>query len=404
MGFHHSHKQKFLLFAIHKQMSDIPYLDKDAIRSASELVNSTLLSKGYVDDDILFNSINWRQLFPGQPNPEITEIVYNNDKNVINIIYSLLQSIERNKVQNRSFNKVISQKDLHIKQLEDKNRELTSKLNDSQSNLDVTNVEKELLNKKITELSNINKLQLLDLNKLKGWSHDIQNKYTVNLKQKNQEISCLKDQLLDKRNLSTTVKFGISPNSTGSTFNNSINSNLVYNNSPIISNYNNDTTLLQPVLNKEYENIVVDLTSLINSLINENFKFSKFTKLMNNYYSQLNGQLSHLSYKKELIDLPNPSEMIDLKEIEAQLQSLQKSGDGEDNEVEPFEVIIRPFLNNIYKNYHYVQDLITIINSESQNNDSEIIEKLRQELNIATKNWQDTIKTLEEWQTFKQVS
>lgn len=385
-------------------MSDIPYLDKDAIRSASELVNSTLLSKGYVDDDILFNSINWKQLFPGQPNPEITEIVYNNDKNVINIIYSLLQSIERNKVQNRSFNKVISQKDLHIKQLEDKNRELTSKLNDSQSNLDVTNVEKELLNKKITELSNINKLQLLDLNKLKGWSHDIQNKYTVNLKQKNQEISRLKDQLLDKRNLSTTVKFGISPNTTGSTFNNSINSNLVYNNSPIISNYNNDTTLLQPVLNKEYENIVVDLTSLINSLINENFKFSKFTKLMNNYYSQLNGQLSHLSYKKELIDLPNPSEMIDLKEIETQLQSLQKSGDGDDNEVEPFEVIIRPFLNNIYKNYHYVQDLITIINSESQTNDSEIIEKLRQELNIATKNWQDTIKTLEEWQNFKQVS
>lgn len=45
-------------------MSDKPYLDKEAILNASELVNSTLMSKGYITEKLLFNTINWNEIRP----------------------------------------------------------------------------------------------------------------------------------------------------------------------------------------------------------------------------------------------------------------------------------------------------------------------------------------------------
>ena len=97
--------------------SESPYLDTESILNASDLINSTLISKGYITEKLNFNSINWKDLVQDQienniqelaklDELKVTETIYNNDKNIINIIYSLLQSIERNKAQNKSFNKV----------------------------------------------------------------------------------------------------------------------------------------------------------------------------------------------------------------------------------------------------------------------------------------------------------
>ena len=101
------------------------YLDVEAIENASSLINATLLSKGYIDKKLLFNTIDWEELSRDQDTAtplQTTEELYNNDKNIINIIYSLVQSIDRNSAQNVQFNRVMAQKDDKIADLEDKVR------------------------------------------------------------------------------------------------------------------------------------------------------------------------------------------------------------------------------------------------------------------------------------------
>lgn len=408
--------------------SDPPYLDTEAILNASDLINSTLISKGYISERLNFNSINWKDLIKDQVSNrtnenstnlddlEITETIYNNDKNIINIIYSLLQSIERNKAQNKSFNKVISKKDSTIKELQKRVELLEHQAESSESKLNrFIQVDQLQLSKRVQDLSHVNKLQSQDLNKLKNWCTDIRTKYHIELKKKNNEIEQLKNQLLDKRNLSRTTSFGIplsldsSRNNEVTSFDQDINSNIIYNHNPIIDNTNPNTQLgtsLQPVLSKQYEQIVIDLTQLIENLISENHKFSRFIKLINSYYQSLNIQLSSINHKRFDTDsLPNPSDVIDLNEFNADLDR----ADSKDllDEIESFEYITKPLLNNVYKNYHYVSNLVDLVNSNDQVDDiengisSKKIDELKEELEIVTRNWQDAIKTLENWKIYQ---
>lgn len=409
--------------------SDPAYLDTGAIINASELINSTLISKGYISESLNFNSINWNDLIQDQINDTeeiatldelaITETIYNNDKNIINIIYSLLQSIERNKVQNKSFNRIINQKDTTIRDLQKKVDSLEHQVGQSESRLHrFVQVDQLQLSKRVQDLTHINKLQSQDLNKLKNWCTDIKTKYSVELKKKNIEIDQLKNQLLEKKSLSTTTTFGIplsyqSPRaSETSNFDQNINSNIIYNHNPIIDNTNPNTQLsstLQPMLNKQYEQIVIDLTQLIENLISENRKFSKFVKLVNNYYHSLNIQLSSIHHKDLSVgNLPNPSDVIDLNEFDNELNSSNQNSKDMLEEIESFEYITKPLLNNIYKNYHYVSNLVELIdaNSTHSNNlgdssSTKKIDEFKSELEIVRRNWQDAIKTLEDWKNYQ---
>ena len=411
--------------------SDSPYLDTEAILNASDLINSTLISKGYITEKLNFNSINWKDLVQDQTENNIqeepskldelkvTETIYNNDKNIINIIYSLLQSIERNKVQNKTFNKVISKKDSTIRDLQKRIESLENQVDQSESRLNrFVQIDQLQLSKRVQDLSHVNKLQSQDLNKLKNWCTDIKTKYHVELKKKNIEIDHLKNQLLDKKNLSTTTTFGIplsydsSRNNDTTSFDQDINSNIIYNHNPIIDNTNPNTRLnssLQPVLNKQYEQIVIDLTQLIENLISENHKFSRFIKLINNYYQNLNIQLSNINHKQlDVRSLPNPSDLIDLNEFTGDLDPASVNSKDSLDEIESFEYITKPLLNNVYKNYHYVSNLVELADSNSaQINENENgfsskkIDELKTELEIVTRNWQDAIKTLENWKNYQ---
>lgn len=159
--------------------SESPYLDTESILNASDLINSTLISKGYITEKLNFNSINWKDLVQDQienniqelaklDELKVTETIYNNDKNIINIIYSLLQSIERNKAQNKSFNKVISKKDSTIRDLQKKIESLEHQVDQSESRLNrFVQIDQLQLSKRVQDLSHVNKLQTQDLNKLK---------------------------------------------------------------------------------------------------------------------------------------------------------------------------------------------------------------------------------------------
>lgn len=395
-------------------MTDKPYLDKDAILNASELVNSTLTSKGYITEKLLFNTINSKELHPEREESDVvvTEKIYNNDKNVINIIYSLIQSIERNSVQNKTFNKIVSQKDTQIESLRRQVEVLQNKLNTTESKISkFENNEKVQLEGKIHELSITNKNLTLDCNKLKNWGNDLRNHFQIRIKKKNIEIDQLKDKLIEK-SLTRNINNG------GSSIN-ELNQTIIYNNNPTINNavaYNNSIDLQQLVLLQhlneplklEYESLMMDLSKLIDNLILENYKFSKFIQLINTYYSDLNLQISSFNRNKSEMQIPNPSSVIDLESLKrdnivSSISSRSGNGGGNVsdlvNELESFEVISKPLLTNVYKNYHYLLDLVEHL-KQSLVEDPKQISKLKHELEIVRKNWQDAITTLDDWKSY----
>ncbi|EDK38180.2 hypothetical protein PGUG_02278 [Meyerozyma guilliermondii ATCC 6260] len=385
------------------------YLDIESLRNAADLINSTLLSKGYVDEKLYFNTIDWSHLSSDQPQQvslETTDVVYNNDKNIINIVFSLLKSIERNKAQNQAFNRQLSQKDATIANLNKKIDQLTTQVSQQQMQISkLYQFDHTQLNKKVQSLTQINKLQSQDLNRLNNWCKDIKTKYGVEIRRRNIEITSLKSKLLEKRNLSSTLTMGLpypSPDTATSShdLNETVNPNIIYNNTPIVNNAASSTALsprkLTPIVSQEYETIANSLTEMVQNLIRENYKFSKFLSSINNYVSNLNNGMS-----STLADVPSPSEIVDLRELTSEALNSVSSKDL-NNDIEAFEPLAKPFLNNIYKHYHNVVELVELkMANYGGAYSSETVDKLEKELEIVRKNWQDSLKTLEEWKQYK---
>lgn len=385
------------------------YLDIESLRNAADLINSTLLSKGYVDEKLYFNTIDWSHLLSDQPQQaslETTDVVYSNDKNIINIIFSLLKSIERNKAQNQAFNRQLSQKDATIANLNKKIDHLTTQVSQQQMQISkLYQFDHTQLNNKVQSLTQINKLQSQDLNRLNNWCKDIKTKYGVEIRRRNLEITSLKAKLLEKRNLSSTLTMGLpypSPDTVSSLheMDENVNPNIIYNNTPVVNNAASTTSLLPqkltPIVSQEYETIANLLTEMVQNLIRENYKFSKFLSLINNYVLNLNnGMTSTLS------DIPSPSEIVELRELSSEALNSVSSKDL-NNDIEAFEPLAKPVLNNIYKHYHNVVELVELkMANYGGGHSSETVDKLEKELEIVRKNWQDSLKTLEEWKKYR---
>lgn len=388
--------------------SESPFLNTDTIDNAADLVNSTLISKAYIDEELKYLSIDWKELLKDQvSNIEITETIYNNDKNNLNILYSLLQSLDRSKSQHLASNKIITQKDATIQALNKKIDTLSKQLQDTEIKLaNSEQINQAALSKKVKELSHVNKIQSLDLRKLKNWCNDVKVKYQVEMKKKNVEIEELRNKLLNKRNLSSTITYGIplnpgsSPNITSDS---NINSNIVYHNNPIIDNSVKplvDHGLVQSVLNNEYEDIVSNLTKVIESLMSENLKFSSFLKSLSEYYLSINTQLSNIHHKTTNIKvISNPSETLDFDRIKL----IDLSSNKMFEEVESFEIVTRPILENIYRNYEHISNLLDALDNSAVSfsvSESSRILQLANELEITKKNWQNALDTIENWKKY----
>lgn len=381
------------------------YLDVDSLRNAADLINSTLLSKGYVDEKLYFNTIDSSYLLADQSqikSIDVSEVVYNNDKNVINIVFSLLKSIERNKAQNQAFNLQLTSKDDTIATLNKKIDQLNSQVSQQRMQLSkLHQFDHTQMNKQILSLTQVNKLQAQDLNRLHNWCKDIKTKYGVEIRRRNIEIASLKTKLLDKRNLSSTLTMGIPYSSTETQLRGSdenINPNVIHNNIPIVNNASSKTlpAKLTPIISQEYESIANLLTEMVQNLIRENFKFSKFLSLMNEFVINLNNGMS-----SALLELPSPSEIVDLQELSSDALNNINSKDLS-NAIEPFEPLAKPMMNNIYKHYHNLTELVELkLANPNGVNTKETVEKLEQELLVVRKNWQDSLKTLEEWKKYR---
>ena len=220
------------------------------VKALAALVNATLESRAYIDTKLLYPSINWSYLVSDQikNNPNIadvetTETICQNDENILRVIHELILSIDKNRHRQKKLNETLLAKD---RQIDDLNRhvltlekKLASKEHKSRDSL----IDHTLLTKQVEHLSRTNKLQLKNVKTLTTSNKDLQAKYRVELKRKNLEISNLKNKLLEKRSLSSTIEYGIpltpSLRPTTTTINLSdqvVNDKEIYNNTPIIDN------------------------------------------------------------------------------------------------------------------------------------------------------------------------
>lgn len=389
------------------------YLNVEAIENASDLINTTLMSKGYITQKLKFPVIDWKELIADQPHKDeleklqIAENLYNNDKNVINIIYSLSQTIDRHHAQHKTFNKALSQKEDTIAELRRKIQGLELQVDKYESKLDKEQQrDQKILETTVRELTKTNRVQAKEVARLKGWTTELQTKYDVEIRKKALEVSQLKDKLLDSRNLSTSITYGKPAEVVVPTHGAApeINPSLVHYNKPLtnnsaVSEVRVDEKALASVLNQEYEGIATQLSELIENLIKENSKYANFVNEMNDYFKKFNAHLSFLNHNMiSVASLTNPSDIIDMERIESKSAA----------EIDPFDFVSKPLLSSIYKNYHYVAGLVDIVANagsyKAQGSEAlTTIEQLRDENKVLYKNWQEAMKLVEDLKKFKQT-
>ncbi|AOW27636.1 hypothetical protein MEM_02040 [Candida albicans L26] len=378
----------------------LPPTDIQSIRNAAHALNSTLLSRTYIDENLQFNCINWKKLISDQleVNPKlgeliITEKLYNNDKNTINLIHALVKIIDKQRSQQRVFNENILSKDNKIQTLEKQVQELSRKLHTLEKGNQNKVVKYNSLSKEINQLTKQNKIYSEDLQKVKNWTLDTKNKYKIEMKRKNLEIENLKNKLLEKtRNLPSNIEYG--GNSDGLVIQN--NAPIIENSTGLIINNPNLMIDMSSIITNEMEENSIQLVNIVESIAKENFKFTKFMSSIKEYFTKVNMSLSDFKYRDlETEKLPTPTDLIDLKEITADPETIKEYF----TEIEPSEIIARTILNECYKLYHNIETLLNYIsqNDPLDKDNESAIAKLQQDLEVMKSNWQDALKTSENW-------
>ncbi|KAF6015600.1 hypothetical protein HII12_000759 [Brettanomyces bruxellensis] len=110
----------------------------DSIRNGARVINGKLLSKGYFSTKVdrlqklLFLSTDYDVLMNDKENasdPHLGPKVYENDRNIINIIYSMLDAIEVSVLYKESVLKQKSDKEAEVTELKGKVRQMEDRLN-----------------------------------------------------------------------------------------------------------------------------------------------------------------------------------------------------------------------------------------------------------------------------------
>ncbi|EGW33090.1 uncharacterized protein SPAPADRAFT_70999 [Spathaspora passalidarum NRRL Y-27907] len=388
---------------------DLPPIDIQPIRNAAELLNSMLLSRALISSKLKFNTIDWQDLISDQLSThphlkdlEITERLFDNDKAVINIIHSLLTTVDRNRASSRQAYETLRRKNNEIEKLTRHVHDLERKLEARERQLNkVTTIDQTSMQAKIKELNQKNKLQAHDLNKVKNWSVEVKTKYEVKLKKQALEIEQLKNKLLEKKNLSSVVEFGIPrPLSSDSDL-----SDVIQNNKPIIENGINTNNLVdfdrQAVIEHDYADLTSNMMNIVESLAKENYKFTQFIQSTNDYFSRLNQVLVDDTNIERVISteaqaiIPYPDEIINITKI-TDVSSI--SINDQYNNVEAVEGMIKPMMEELYNIYDNISKLYEMIKDGNiGSNNKAAITQYEKDLEIMTANWKDALKTAENW-------
>ena len=343
------------------------YLNVDAIRNAGDLLNSTLVAKGYMKHKLFFVTTDWLTLTQDQPEKDLlTKLqtqpaIYNNDKNIVNLLYSLMQSIDRHTDQLRALNDSIALRDKTIGQLRNQVAQLELRVRASDTRLQRTVlVEQAVLEERNKQLVRRNRAQSAEPTRLRNWRSDLQAKFEVELRRKALEVSVLKDRLLDTRNLSTAISYGKAPNQMREPAGGapSVNTTLIYENKLV--EYLEPRLELVPggeslrlVVQDEYDGVAAQLSELLESLIRENGKFAAFCRLAALYIAQLNSELAEPALASHIDRFLSPLQAIDMDKVVAATVST----------VEPFETVSGPLFARFRENFECIVALVAMVQS-----------------------------------------
>ncbi|RLV95637.1 hypothetical protein JA1_000853 [Spathaspora sp. JA1] len=377
---------------------ELPPIDVQPIQNAADLLNSMLLSRALISSKLKFNCIDWQDLISDQlekyPDLEITESLFNNDKAVINIIHSLLTTVDRNRASSKQVYETLKQKNNEVNKLTSQIHDLERKLQAQERKLNkVTTIDQNTMQLKINELNKKNKLQALDLNKVKSWTGELKTKYEIKLKKQALEIEQLKNKLLEKKNLSSVVEFGIPrPNSDDDI------GDVIQNNSAIIENgmNSNQGVDIEQVIGSEYADMTSNMMNIVESLAKENYKFTKLLQSTSDYFIQLNQVLRVDEENEEISEvIPYPDDIINIQEI---TDVSGVSINDQYNNVESIGAMIRPMMEELYNIYDNISKLFEIIREGGgKHNNKAAIIQYEKDLEIMTANWKQALKTAEDW-------
>lgn len=328
------------------------YLDRDVVVNAAATVNLALLDRGYITDKLRFNTVDREEL--ELPEFEVTETIYNNDKDTINIIYSLLKLNDDRQEQARKFNKRMAEHESELALLRREVGSLRKQLLASEAETNrLTQVELPQRELRVNELTRVNKLQAQEVARLKTLASDIKQKYQVELKKKNSEVAQLKDRLLEDSNL------GLSP------------LGAIRDHLPRFDNASAPSVSIENVLTQELEATIEQLTELLTKLSEDNAKYAEFVRAVTGHLSRVSTQLSRHG------PLPSVSDEIDLDKIR-RAAALH----------EEFERIATPLLNALYKLHRHLDVGEVPENAE--------IDTLRRENRVLQNNWQTALDSIDQ--------
>ncbi|GMM34417.1 hypothetical protein DASC09_017420 [Saccharomycopsis crataegensis] len=442
------------------------------IKKASNLINITLQSKGFLqvaDDNstsdklngqkLLFCSVDYHSLmefdiaplmFDNTDQDEtlirdklkktmiLNEKLVNNDKNVINVLYSLLKNLEDSKDQKSQFLEKLKDKDSEIKSLQSENRHLTKQLAKQKS----VNVETSVSFQVQSQLMQANKLRIhedsLELKKLQNTIKSLKSHHQIELRRKDVEISNLKDKLLGK-------DFSYSASSNNSKDNNSCYTmlsqgtpNLDFDD-PIqvpATNKFSQRPLVNGVFDKEMEKLMVDSSDLITNLTlanGENLeiitKTKNYLQVLDNYLRLLISNLKNMANNDEEeneilsrnLNLTKPSSPIVFFEDKTNGDSSNMTHHDSNTTIEVTNTLINlstigevqnQLMNNLTRLHGTVESLIEYntgdtsgpSNSKSKEEVESLkikVKELKSELSKVKQNWQSAIDTMEDWKNYR---
>ncbi|KAI5966400.1 uncharacterized protein KGF55_000709 [Candida pseudojiufengensis] len=391
------------------------YYKRANLISSANYLNSTLQSRAYIDTKLLFPSINSKDLIRTDQDHDneivITDELMQNDQTIIEVMMDLIQSIDKYRSQQKIINESITSKNNTIDELNNEvnhlKRQLTMK---EKKNRDCV-IERNKFINKFNHVYSINKTQNRNLKHLSHSMKDIAIKNKIDMKRKDLIIDELKSKLITRRNLSTTIEYGI-PLTPRIERSDEFPMNEIEDTSNQITNSTKEkkssVSDIQNSNNDELTTYIDQLSNTINDMTSENYKLNNLVKSIENYLSLIN--LNLLSYKDINLDdlIPNPTETINNSTInEVTDEIIMKHY----NEIENCEFLSKPLLeefNKFYNNLNNVLQLISFnnfsstINMGGDLNSDSIIKNLTNDLAITKENLQKSFQTIEMWKEIAQ--
>jgi predicted RNase H-like nuclease (RuvC/YqgF family) len=326
----------------------------DEIKNAAELVNSVLAARGYHSEALMFASV------------DSIDDTLKNDKAVLNVLYALLQELDKSKNDRNYLNEVLADKNEIIKHFETSNSELNTQNGVLRREINSQKNEIEILKAQIRSLRQGNRQRDHKLLQERNVNNSLRTKYEIDIKRKQVIIEKLQDKLLSKRRKYLSIIQG----------NNYIHDQLTQGETKIL-------------LDQELESMLVNLSDLINKLTAQNSSSVELLNFIIAYLSVLGDYYKAKITREKEHSPPTPQYF-------KQIMKLPEKGDIPTKishmvDIDELQPLVMDHLNRLYESM--TMDLVI----DSDRIQSSRVVQLQQTVDQLQRNLDVAMETNEEW-------